>query len=111
MEDRFSPTQQQEQSYRAELVKWGIELEKAIQVARILALNIPNESLTVSEVALVEEVCKQWFEKRKQWEQFQQVMAQYGPSLDQLSWEDYQTATQRHEKDSSATFDSDEKGH
>lgn len=110
MEERFSPTQQQEQNYRAELVKWGIELEKAIQVARILALNIPNENLSTSEVELVEEVCKQWFEKRKQWEQFQQVMAQYGTSLEQLSWEDYQTATQRPEKNLTATSDSDEKG-
>lgn len=108
MEEQFSPTQKQEQSYRAELVKWGIELEKAIQVARILALNIPNENLSASEVELVEEVCKKWFEKRKQWEQFKQVTAEHSPSLQQPAWENYQTAAQRHNKDSSITPTSDE---
>ncbi|MBD2095920.1 hypothetical protein H6F90_12255 [Trichocoleus sp. FACHB-591] len=109
MEEQFSPTQKQEQSYRTELVKWGIELEKAIQVARILALNISNESLTSSEVKLVEEVCNEWFEKRKQWERFQRVTAEHSPGSQQPSWENYQTATQRHEKDSPTKSDSDEK--
>ncbi|MEP0872048.1 hypothetical protein NDA01_19715 [Trichocoleus desertorum AS-A10] len=109
MEERFSPTQQQEQSYRADLIKWGIELEKALKVARILALNIPNENLTSSEVELVEKVCKEWFEKRKQWERFQRVTAEHSPGSQQPAWENYQTAAQRHEKDSPTTSDSDEK--
>ena len=109
MEERFSPTQKQEQSYRAELVKWGIEFEKAFKVARILALHIPNANLTSSEAELVEEVCKEWLEKRKQWEQFKRVTAELSPSSQQPAWENYQTAAQRHEKDSSTTFSSDEK--
>ncbi|MBD1863045.1 MULTISPECIES: hypothetical protein [Trichocoleus] len=109
MEERFSATQRQEQSYRTELVKWGIDFEKAFKVARILARNIPNENLTSSEVELVEEVCKEWFEKRKQWEQFKRVTAEQSPSSQQPAWENYQTAVQRHEKDSPATSDSDEK--
>lgn len=56
----------------------GIELEQAIKVARILALNILNESLTDSEVELVKKVCQEWFDQRKQWQQFQRVMAQHG---------------------------------
>lgn len=84
--------------FRVELIKWGIEAEKAIKVARILALNISNESLTVSEIELVEGVCQELFEKRKQWEQFQQVMAQYGASPQQLRWEDYQRAKQGHKE-------------
>ena len=109
MEERFSPTQKQERSYRAELVKWGIEFEKAFKVARILALNIPNENLMSSEVELVEEVCKEWFEKRKQWERFKQVTAEHSSTLQQPAWEDYKTATQHHEEDYSATSDSDKK--
>ncbi|MEP0873516.1 hypothetical protein NDA01_27530 [Trichocoleus desertorum AS-A10] len=101
MEERFSPTQKQEQHYRAELVKWGIELEKAFKVARILALNIPNENLSSSEAALVEEVCNEWFEKRKQWEQFKQTMAQYGATLNEVSLEDYQRANRQKENESS----------
>lgn len=101
MEDRFSPTQKQEQHYRAELVKWGIELEKAFKVARILALNIPTESLSSSDKALVEEVCQEWFEKRKQWEQFKQIMAQHGASPGEVTLEDYQKAIQPKENKSS----------
>ena len=89
MEEKLSPTQQQEKLLRTELVKWGIELEKAIQVARILALNIANENLTHSELGLVEEVCQEWFERRKQWKQFQQVMAQDAASSQQTSLKDY----------------------
>lgn len=109
MEERFSPTQKQEKIFREELIKWGIESEKAFKVARILALNIPNENLMSSEVELVEEVCKEWFEKRKQWERFKQIMAEHGPILQQSAWEDYTTATRHHERDSSATSDSDKK--
>lgn len=109
MEEQFSPTQKQKQSYREELIKWGIELEKAFKVASILALRIPNENLTSIEVELVEEVCKEWFEKRKQWERFKQVTAEDSPSPQQPAWENYQTAAQRQDDDSSSTSDSDEK--
>nr|WP_290222529.1 hypothetical protein [Trichocoleus desertorum] len=101
MEERFSPTQQQERKYRAELVKWGIELEKAFKVARILALNIPNENLSSSNKALVEEVCQEWFEKRKQWEHFKQVMAQHGASPDEVTLENYQKAIRPKENEAS----------
>jgi hypothetical protein len=110
VEERFPPTQENEQNYRSELVKWGIEFEKAFKVARILALRISNENLTSSEVELVEEVCQEWFEKRKQWEQFKRVTAEHSPSLQQPTWENYQTAAQRRQKDSSTTSGSNEKG-
>lgn len=40
-------------------------------------LNISNEHLTASEVELVGGACQEWFERRKQWEQFKQVIAQH----------------------------------
>ncbi|MBD2098467.1 hypothetical protein H6F90_25685 [Trichocoleus sp. FACHB-591] len=101
MEEKFSPTQKQEQLFRTELIKWGIEFEKAIKVARILALNIPNEKLSSSDTALVEEVCQEWFEKRKHWEQFKRVMAQHGANLNEVTLEDYQRANRRKENESS----------
>jgi hypothetical protein len=80
VEERFSPTQNQEKIFREELIKWGIESEKAIKVAKILALNLPNERLNSDEIALIKEVCQEWLEKRRQWEQFRQVMARYSAS-------------------------------
>jgi hypothetical protein len=64
VEKGLSPTQKQEQIFRSELIKHGIKLEQAIPVARVLALNIPDEDLTSSEAALVASVCKQWIERR-----------------------------------------------
>jgi hypothetical protein len=75
VEERFSVTQKQEKIFRQELIKWGIESEKAIKVAKILALNLPNERLNSDEIVLIKEVCQEWLEKRRQWEQFRQVMA------------------------------------
>jgi hypothetical protein len=80
VEERFSVTQKQEKIFRQELIKWGIESEKAIKVAKILALNLPNERLNSDEIALIKEVCQEWLEKRRQWEQFRQVMARYSAS-------------------------------
>jgi hypothetical protein len=101
VEERFSSTQKQEQLFRTELIKWGVEVEKAIKVARILALNIPNENLSNREAELVEEVCQEWFEKRKHWKQFERVMAQHGERSNQVTLEDYQRANRRQEKESS----------
>jgi hypothetical protein len=86
----LSPTQKQEQLYRSELIRWGIELEKATKVARILALHLPVETLTRSEAALVKGVCQEWFDKRKQWEQAKQAMAQRSASSPEVMLESYQ---------------------
>jgi hypothetical protein len=80
VEERFSPTQKQEKIFHEELIKWGIESERAIKVAKILALNLPNERLNSDEIALIKEVCQEWLEKRRQWEQLRQVMARYSAS-------------------------------
>lgn len=90
--EELSPTQKQEQLYRSELVKWGIELEKATKVARILALHLPVETLTRSEAALVKGVCQEWFEKRKQWQQSKQTKAQRSASSPEVTLEGYQEA-------------------
>lgn len=62
------------QLFCMELVKWGIDYGRAIKVAHILAVANLEEPLGLLEAQLVEDVCREWLEKRKGWEATKRIV-------------------------------------
>ncbi|PMB22870.1 hypothetical protein CEN45_11550 [Fischerella thermalis CCMEE 5198] len=49
-----------EEFFHTQLVKYGVDYQKAAQVARILASGKPDELLSEKEIQIAEEVCREW---------------------------------------------------
>jgi hypothetical protein len=61
----LSSAPEREKLFHNELVKYGVQYQKAAQVAKILAAQEWDEQMTDAEERLVEEVCQQWLQQRK----------------------------------------------
>lgn len=59
-----------------ELVRAGVNIEKAKIVAKILSSNRTDEDLTKEEIELTQEVCKEWVKHRNRWNLITNVLDQ-----------------------------------
>ncbi|MEA5507292.1 hypothetical protein VB735_30205 [Halotia wernerae UHCC 0503] len=61
MQRKFSTTAaEKEKIFYTQLVKYGVEYERAAKAAKILASGKPDELLKDEEIQLVREVCRDW---------------------------------------------------
>ncbi len=56
----FISVEKKEELFHTELVKCGVDYQKAARVALILASEKPDELLTDKEIQLTKEACQQW---------------------------------------------------
>jgi dissimilatory sulfite reductase (desulfoviridin) alpha/beta subunit len=56
----FKLTQENENIYQGELLKYGVEHKLAASAAKILASEKPNELLSSEELRTITEACEQW---------------------------------------------------
>ncbi|RAM48189.1 MAG: hypothetical protein C6Y22_29000 [Hapalosiphonaceae cyanobacterium JJU2] len=56
-----------EEFFHTELVKYGVDYQRAAKVAQILASGTPDELLSEKEIQLAEEVCKQWLREHQRY--------------------------------------------
>ncbi|HEY9751057.1 MAG TPA: hypothetical protein V6C63_20405 [Allocoleopsis sp.] len=61
----FVSVAEKEKLFQAELVKGGVNYHQAIQVAKVLARNQSEETLTPEEAQLTEEACRVWLQHRQ----------------------------------------------
>jgi hypothetical protein len=61
----FISVEKKEELFHTELIKCGVDYQKAAQVAQILALEKPDELLTEKEIELTKEVCQEWLTHHK----------------------------------------------
>ncbi|MBN3870764.1 MAG: hypothetical protein HWQ23_10960 [Nostoc sp. JL33] len=59
-----------------ELVKYGVEYEKAVIVAKIIASGQGDELLSPSEIKIVEDACKSWSEQNQRFKPLKAVVNQ-----------------------------------
>jgi hypothetical protein len=60
-----------------ELLKSGVEPRTAVEVARIVADEIPDEQLTSEQRELVKAACLKWLEERKRQQFIDQVLQSF----------------------------------
>lgn len=51
--------------FTTELLKSGVEAQKAVEVAHILAFELTDEQLTNEQIELVKAACARWLKERK----------------------------------------------
>ncbi|MUG94407.1 hypothetical protein F7734_19320 [Scytonema sp. UIC 10036] len=56
----FKLAQENENLYKKELLKYGVEQKLAASAAKILASEKPNELLSSEELRVLTEACEQW---------------------------------------------------
>ncbi|BAY31306.1 hypothetical protein NIES2107_31650 [Nostoc carneum NIES-2107] len=64
LKDRHKFLQKERQLLHTELVKYGVDYDKAAKAAQILAEKKPDEVLTQEEIQLTKEVCELWLKQR-----------------------------------------------
>lgn len=66
--------EEREWLFHAELIKAGVDFQRAAQTAKILAMRKPDEQLTPEEQQLVKSACAQWLAQRKRMRFISQVL-------------------------------------
>jgi hypothetical protein len=67
MADDFRWSQERKEVlFRVELIHRLIPESQAVTVAKLLAADLPDESLTDAEQQLIDEVCRLWLKRRAQ---------------------------------------------
>jgi hypothetical protein len=61
----------------AELLKSGVEPQKAVEVAKIVADGIPDEQLTTEQMQLVQSACAKWLKERKRQQFINEVLQSF----------------------------------
>ena len=81
MQQKFPLTVEEKQKlFHTQLVKFGVEYEKARKASEILALQKPDEALTQEEIQLTKEVCKKWLAQHKRFKDLMSLL-ETDPSL------------------------------
>lgn len=57
--------EEKETIFHTELVKYGVEYEKARKAAQILASSKPDELLAEEEIQIVKEACNEWSKQHR----------------------------------------------
>ncbi|MER3494584.1 MAG: hypothetical protein C4323_21420 [Mastigocladus sp. ERB_26_2] len=60
-------SKEKEEFFHTELVKYGVDDQRATQVAHILASGKPDELLSEKEIQIAEEVCREWLRQYKRY--------------------------------------------
>ncbi|MBD2430149.1 MULTISPECIES: hypothetical protein [Fischerella] len=60
-------SKEKEDFFHTELVKYGVDYQRAAQVAHILASGKPDELLSEKEIQIAEEVCREWLRQYKRY--------------------------------------------
>ncbi len=66
--------QELERHFHTQLVKHGVNYEKAATAAKILASGKPDKLLTAEEMRLVKEACHQWSKQRQRLERINSAL-------------------------------------
>ncbi len=75
MQRKFSTTAaEKERIFHTQLVKYGVEYDKAAKAAKILASGKPDELLTNEEIQLVKEVCRDWSIQNKRYKRLNSLV-------------------------------------
>ncbi len=56
--------EEQEQAFKSELIKAGIDIHRAARVAKLLTSALANDSLAPEDHHLIQEVCSQWLSQQ-----------------------------------------------
>ncbi|RUR84292.1 hypothetical protein ACF3DV_30840 [Chlorogloeopsis fritschii PCC 9212] len=64
--------------FHTELVKYGIDYQRAAKVAKILVSEMSDEFLTDEEIRLAEEVCQEWLRKHQRLTYINQLISRNG---------------------------------
>ncbi|MBD2677845.1 MULTISPECIES: hypothetical protein [Nostoc] len=75
MQQKFALTLEEKQKiFHTQLVKYGVEYEKARKASEILAREKPDEVLTQEEIQLTKEACNHWSAQRKRIKQLMSLL-------------------------------------
>jgi hypothetical protein len=75
---RFSiSAEEREQIFYTELIKAGVDFQKAAKAAKVLALDPLDEQLTREDEQLVKDACYQWLAQRKRMNFISQVINKF----------------------------------
>ncbi|MBW4563750.1 MAG: hypothetical protein KME32_21910 [Mojavia pulchra JT2-VF2] len=69
--------EEKERVYHSELIRHGVNYEEAVQAAKIIASEKPNELLTPEETELVKEVCTAWLLKHKSYKHLNPLLMKF----------------------------------
>ncbi|QSJ18825.1 hypothetical protein JYQ62_08755 [Nostoc sp. UHCC 0702] len=58
-------SKEREKFFHTQLVKYGINYQKAAKVARIIASGCPDTLLTEEEIRLSKQVCQDWLRQHQ----------------------------------------------
>ncbi|WP_193200507.1 hypothetical protein [Nostoc sp. MG11] len=72
----FISVQEREKIFCTELVKYGVEYEKAVIAAKIVASGQGDEHLSPSEIEIVKDACKKWSEQNQRLKRLKAVVNQ-----------------------------------
>lgn len=73
----FVSVEEKERLFQSELVKGGVNYHQAIQVAKVLARNQSEETLTPEEAQLTEEACRIWLQHRQRLRFIEETLASF----------------------------------
>ncbi|MEJ6486234.1 hypothetical protein N0Y54_34085 [Nostoc punctiforme UO1] len=72
----FISVQEREKIFCTDLVKSGVEYEKAVIAAKIIASGQGDEHLSPSEIEIVKDACKKWSEQNQRFKRLKAVVNQ-----------------------------------
>ncbi|MCC5600553.1 hypothetical protein [Nostoc favosum] len=72
----FTSIEEREKIFCTELVKYGVEYEKAVIAAKIIASGQGDEHLSPSEIEIVKDACKKWSEQNQRLKRLKAVVNQ-----------------------------------
>jgi hypothetical protein len=70
-------SKEKEEFFHTELVKYGVDYQRAAQVAHILASGKSDELLSEKEIQLAEEVCREWLRQYKRYKHLNSFLRKY----------------------------------
>ncbi|BAZ65850.1 MAG: hypothetical protein KME28_06420 [Pelatocladus maniniholoensis HA4357-MV3] len=70
-------SKEKEEFFHTELVKYGVDYQRAAKVALILASGTPDELLSEKEIQLAEEVCKEWLRQHQRYKRLTSNLREY----------------------------------
>lgn len=73
----FVSIEEKERLFQMELVKGGVDYRQAVRVAKVLARNQSEESLTPEEAQLTEEACRLWLQHRQRLSFIEKTLASF----------------------------------
>ncbi|BAU06387.1 MULTISPECIES: hypothetical protein [Fischerella] len=66
-----------EEFFHTQLVKYGVDYQRAAQVAHILASGKPDELLSEKEIQIAEEVCREWLRQYKRYKHLTSLLREH----------------------------------